>query len=334
MHFSIRSAIVTFCPVFVAVCISPASMVAADDLFSDIAMESVFRAEKDATSSAPLTAEVVDDGQRVTGAGSLSRVLETAGLQPKKIDSTVVSVTLRQAGWTLPVLMSVAVDQDRLDIVMLLTEIGEENDWDTTRLTRLFAANAEESTLFFALSNSRKRIELRRSMSNRMITPKGLKDELLKMAMVAETYEDTWSNVVKRAESESSNEPDSSLPSQTDAVVKNIEETSSDDQTPTQPTVSSASSGLTLVGRWSASLASGEAFAIQIVKDGKFQLVVAKSGKTTISKGTASRSGNQLTLAETNGTKIVGTVQQSTADAFSLAIGGNASATLNFKRAK
>ena len=133
MRLSISSAILTLCPVFVAACISPASMVVAEDLFSDIAMESVFRAEKVAPSATAITDDVVEQVQRVTGAGSLSRVLEDAGLQPKKIDQSVVSVTLRQAGWSLPVLMSVAVDQDRLDMVMLLTEIGEKNEWDTTR---------------------------------------------------------------------------------------------------------------------------------------------------------------------------------------------------------
>ena len=169
-----------------------------------------------------------------------------------------------------------------------------------------------------------------------MITPTMLKEELLKMAMVAETYEDTWSNVVKRADAAavSSTASDSSLPSKTDAVANSTGEPSNVTETPTQPSASTAASALTLVGRWSASLASGEAFAVQIGKDGKFQLVIAKSGKTKVSSGTASRSGNQLTLAEANGTKIVGTVQQTTADAFSLVIGANAATTLNFKRAK
>ena len=336
MCISIRFAIATLCTVFVAVCLSPLSMVLADDLFSDVAMESVFRAEKDADSSVPTADATVDGAQRVTGAGSLANMLERAGFKPKKMDQSIVSVTIRRAGWSLPVLMSVAVDQDRLDMVMLLSEIGDESEWDTTRLTQLFAANADESTLFFALNRSRKRVELRRTMSNRSLTPVLIKAEISKMAMVAETYEDAWSNVIKRPAEpavKSTNADSSSnagtQPSQP-AVVENTSTNTATNPASTQPNAT----GFTLVGRWSTTLASGEALAVQIATDGTFQMVVAKSGKTTVSKGMASRAGDQLTLAESSGTKIVGTYRQTTADAFSLRIGGNASATLNFQRAK
>lgn len=321
MRISIRTTIL--CPVLLATCLSSLSVVEADDLFSEIAMESVFRVENDASA---VSAEVaIDERQRVTGAGSLANVLEKSGFTSKKVDQRTVSVTIRQAGRSLPLLMSVAVDQDRLDIVMLLSEIQENGEWDTSRLTELFAANAEESTVFFAFSQSRKRIELRRTMSNRSLTPTQLKAEILKMAMVAETYEDAWSNVVNSSAEPTENATQSDSPIETGT-------------TPSQPSTvvnkSATSNGMTLVGRWSATMPGGDALAVQIAKEGKFQMVIVKAGKSTVSNGTASRSGDQLTFAESNGTKIVGTFRQTTTDAFSLILGGNSSATLNFKRAK
>tara|TARA_R110002049_G_scaffold2750_5_gene22045 strand:- start:287 stop:1315 length:1029 start_codon:yes stop_codon:yes gene_type:complete len=342
MRFSIRLAVAALCPFMLAAGSSLRSTVSADDLFSDVALESVFQAENDSSLGTALSADLAGGTQRVTGAGSLARVLESAGLQPKKLERSVVSVTIRQAGWSLPVLMSVAVDQDRLDMVMLLTEISDNSEWDTSRLTRLFAANAEESTVFFALSKSRQRIELRRSMSNRMITPARLKDELMKMALVAETYEDTWANVAKNQSADSTEASDSlaSKVGQPAAAPTGNSDSASSAATTTDvaaqpdPAPQADAARMTLVGRWSASLASGEAFAVQIARDGKFQLVIAKSGKTTVSSGTATRDGNQLTLVDTKGVKIAGTVTQPTPDTFALMVGGNASVTLNFKRAK
>ena len=307
-----------FAGVFFAIYVTFLSVntsVLGDDLFSDVAIESVFRSEAAASEVSYSKDDLVADSIRVTGAGSLMRVLDEAGLQPTKVERHVVSVAVVQGGLSLPVLMSVVVDQDRLDMVMLLSELGDQIEWDTQRLAKLLTANAEEGTVFFSLGDSSKRIELRRSMSNRLITPGLMKEELRKMLRVAETYEDTWSNVAKDGSS----------------VAKHNGETQAATPSSDRP---NGSTSLTLVGRWSAAIASGEALAVQIARDGKFQMVVVKAGKTTVSTGTAQRTGNTLTLTDTNGTKIEGTVKQTTADSFELAIGGNQSATLNFKRAE
>ena len=352
MRLSISSALSTLIPVVFATCFTPASSVLADDLFSGVALEAVFENGNDSSDSNSSTNDNSNRTQRVTGAGSLVRVLDSAGLAATKVDRSVVSVTLRQAGLSLPVLMSVAVEENRLDMVMLLAEFNDDSDWDTARLAQLFTANSEESTLFFAISKTRRRVELRRSMSNRWITPAVLKEELNKMALVAETYEDTWSNVAINesktdknvAESKSQTQesttiaaPNSQNQASTTAGV-GATTTAPAQSAPTQSAPAKPPTGqparLTLVGQWSASLSTGEAFAVMIARSGQFQLVHVKSGKTTVSKGTAARSGNQLTLTDTSGTIISGTVTQTRADAFSLAIGGNAAAALQFKRAK
>jgi hypothetical protein len=92
-----------------------------------------------------------------------------------------------------------------------------------------------------------------------------------------------------------------------------------------------------LVGRWSASIGKDQAFAIQIDSGGRFRLVHLKSGKSTVSKGKATRSGDRLTLAGDDRIKLNCTVSWRAADRFQLAINdakGKPTVTLDFKKQK
>ena len=80
-----------------------------------------------------------------------------------------------------------------------------------------------------------------------------------------------------------------------------------------------------------------KSFAIAMTRDSKFQLVHLKSGKPTISKGKATRTGNRLTLAGDGSITLNCQVQQTTADKFRLTIlnaQGKATVNLDFKKAK
>ena len=71
--------------------------------------------------------------------------------------------------------------------------------------------------------------------------------------------------------------------------------------------------------------------------DSKFQLVHLKSGKPTISKGTATQSGNRLTLTGDSGAKLNCLLEQTSADKFQLSILNSkdtAAVKLEFKKAK
>ena len=105
-------------------------------------------------------------------------------------------------------------------------------------------------------------------------------------------------------------------------------------QQPAQKPV--AKQAFSMVGSWTASLGN-DAFAIKLTSDSKFQLVHIKSGKSTISKGKVTRSGNQMTLAGDDGTTLRCSVAQTTSDRFQLAIAGgkgSKATTLTFKKAK
>jgi len=89
------------------------------------------------------------------------------------------------------------------------------------------------------------------------------------------------------------------------------------------------------VGRWSASLSSGEAFAIQFDDAGRFALVHLKSGKSTKSTGKAVRTGDNLVLQGDTGTKLNCTLAWSNATAFRLTLNdanGKATVKIDFKK--
>jgi hypothetical protein len=186
------------------------------------------------------------------------------------------------------------------------------------------AANSAESPASFGWSESRQRIELRRSISNRGVTVISLRRSLSDLALVAEAYEDAWSKIAVRQKPPRAESPAAAeATDQTDADASGEAKAAEDSQPD-------------LVGRWSASLGGGEAFAIELHSDAAFQLVHAKADKTTSSKGTFKRSGNRLTLTDTEGTKLEGTVRQESADAFDFSItsgDGNVLRTIRFKKA-
>jgi hypothetical protein len=70
-------------------------------------------------------------------------------------------------------------------------------------------------------------------------------------------------------------------------------------------------------GRWSASRASYEAFAILFDANGAFVLVSVRDGKQAKSSGKFSVSGSELTLESTDGTRLYGTFQLKSASEFS-----------------
>jgi hypothetical protein len=281
----------------------PVAMLRGDEgLFSEVAMESVF--EKSASIN-PTAASKNATGKfdRITGVSSLIQALGAAGFEASE-ENGRAAFDLNHASWRFPVSIGVLVDQDRIDCEMSLVKIGDSGQVTTPTLLSLLAAGDRRGTSF-AYNPKAKMIQVRASLSNRSITADQLKAKLLHMASVAEKHSEIWSKLKGQSKSESV----STKPKQ----------------------------DLSLVGRWSASIASGEAFAIEISSDAKFQLVHLKSGKSTVSKGKATLSGNELKLVGDSDLTLNGTVTQSSGDAFSLAINdakGNVAVTLDFKKAK
>jgi hypothetical protein len=276
---------------------------AEEGLFSEVAMESVF--EK----PAPVTKRVASQSnaaklERITGVSSLILALKAAGMDPQE-QSGRATFELDHDGWSFPVSIGVQIEQDRIDCELSLIKISDNTTVKTQTLLSLLASGGTRGASF-AYDREEKLILLRASLSNRSITASQLKADLVHLATVAGQHSDVWLSLKAETKNDS-------------------------------PTTNSPQQKLSLIGRWSAALKSGEVFAIQIASDSKFQLVHLKSGKSTISKGKATRSGAQLKLVGDNNVTLNCTVTQTTSDAFQLAVKdakGNVAVTLNFKKAK
>jgi hypothetical protein len=242
--------------------------------------------------------------ERITGVSSLILALKAAGMDPQEQNGRA-TFELDHDGWSFPVSIGVQIEQDRIDCELSLIKIGDNALIKTQTLLSLLASGDTRGASF-AYDREEKLILLRASLSNRSITASQLKADLVHLATVAGQHSNVWLSLKAETKNDS---PETSSPQQK----------------------------LSLIGRWSAAQKSGEAFAIQIASDSKFQLIHLKSGKSTISKGKATRSGAQLKLVGDDNVTLNCTVTQTTSDAFQLAVKdakGNVAVTLNFKKAK
>lgn len=291
---------------------------AEEGLFSEVAMESVF-AQPAASAPSVASKGTIQKLDRITSVSSLIEALKSVELEPRE-EKGRAKIDVEHAGWKFPVSLAVEVDQDRIVCEMSLAVIDDSAAGTETLLDLLSLGNSIDGA-FFAYDRDKKLIQLRSSFTNRSITASQLKADLLKLAGFAEKHSDVWSKLKTKSKSKTK-----------------AKTGSSDTTNPSNPSPSkSAPQKLSLVGRWTASLSSGESFAIQMTSDSKFQLVHLRSGKSTISKGTATRSADRLTLTGDDAVTLNCRVEQTLADKFRLTIlntKGNAAVTLDFKKAK
>ena len=287
-----------------------------DGLFSEVAMEAVFEKKTKTTAE---TAEIsaTDTLVRITGTDSLLGALKSAGLEANE-DGEKVSIQLRQGRWNLPLSMVVRVDQDRILNSVSLAKL-EKVPASSEQLLKLLTAGDATDNMFFAYNDQSKFIVLRSSLSNRSVTPNQLRKHLQDLATMAENHADSWSALGKTAKTGPKTAPKTA-------------------QNTTQNTTQKATAKPTfsMLGSWTAALGK-DAFAIKLTSDSKFQLVHIKNGKSTVSKGKVSRSGNSMTLAGDDGNTLRFTVAQTAANQFQLAItgaNGKTGTKLNFKKAK
>jgi hypothetical protein len=285
-----------------------AAVPAEEGLFSEVAMESVFEKQAPATKKVASQSDAAKL-ERITGVSSLILALKAAGMDPQEQNGRA-TFELNHDSWSFPVSIGVQIEQDRIDCELSLIKIGDNALIKTQTLLSLLASGDTRGASF-AYDREEKLILLRASLSNRSITASQLKADLVHLATVAGQHSNVWLSLKA--------------------------ETKNDSPQTNSPQTNSPQQKLSLIGRWSAALKSGEAFAIQIASDSKFQLIHLKSGKSTVSKGKATRSGAQLKLVGDDNVTLNCTVTQTTSDAFQLAVKdakGNVAVTLNFKKAK
>ena len=310
-----------FCFAFAMLAASFASHAfSGDDLYSEVALEKAFISAPQ--NDADDVDKVVSAKNRVVGKGTLAKLLIDAGYDAKKEDGNTVSTIVRHKQLEFTAYLSLVVHDDRLVIRMPVTTINDKTKLSPSKLLELLAIGQEEEDIFCAYSADQSQIELRHIMNNRGVTPNAITEALSGLALAAETHQEKWDEMgeSKVFSTETPTSPSDLIP-------------------PTTPlkTTAPEKPKLTLTGTWTASLGKDEAFAIELKTDSTFRLVHLKSGKSTISEGKAKRSGNQLSLAGKDGITITGTVSQTSANEFELAISGadgKLALSLRFKSAR
>lgn len=286
---------------------SAAAFSAENELFSRVRPGSVFAAPSpsEAGPSAPETGG--ESPQTIIEAGQLSDLLRRAGFEPKMVGARAVSVKQKLEPWSFPVVVTLSADQRHLQLVLLLAEIEDPKRLTSERLLALMNASRRHAPSFYAYSSERKRLELFHTVQNRGLTSVQLRDEITRLAELARQSEALW------RPSGGSQAGDGSKP-------------------PSPAATDGAGGGATeLVGRWSASRSSKEAFALQLNRDGSFVLVYVRDGKQSRSQGSFTRSGSSLQLRARNLT-LSGTLSQVSSRQFTLQL-ENAPKPLTFKRA-
>ncbi len=284
-----------------------------DELFSQVAMESVF--EKNTESATrEIAAKPAESKkiERITGVSGLVQILKGAELEPTSAGNRV-TVKLESAGWVFPISFAVDVQRERILCDLSLVEIQTEATIDRQTMLQLMAAGDPSQSAFFAFDPTEKVIQLRTSLSNRNVTAAGFARDLQQLARFAESKSKIWAGLGKQ--------PVSEQEAKSGTIAKSSE--------------AGQKADFSLDGRWSASVASGEAFAVQFDASGRFALIHLKAGKSTKSVGKAIRDGESLVLEGDTGTKLKGSLTWADAKSFQLAIldaAGKATVKLSFKK--
>ena len=260
-------------------------------------------------------------------------MLTKAGLQPKELDTRIISLNVTSGGRSLPVLMTFDDDYEQLRVVMVLSVLEENETISTDKLISLMDANRGNSSVFFAFSKKQRRIELHRIVKNQALTPTRLKEELIDLLRVAQQSRDVWASEQTEQQTPQQQEtpatPAETAP-ETQPEAKPNPAPTQNAQAQPQPRRNTLELGL--IGQWTAARSKTEAFALRLDDEGTFALVTVINGKTSQSKGTYRIDSNKLTLKDEKGTQLAGTVTLKSGKEFSFQPTG-ANNPLTFKKA-
>ncbi len=301
--------ITTFCLTLGLLCTLCGAGHAADGLFSDVSINSVFAkpgGAAPAPGGQPIAPPPGQSAPDSAGLGALAATVKLAGFEPKQVSDQIVQTKVQLDKWSFPVLISSNQQKQEVVLVVLLSLVKDETQLSSAKLLELLDASREHSPAYFAYSSKRKRIELYRTVEGQAPSAQRLKTELNRLAEIAKSTETLWNLT---------------------AVQTNKPVTTSPTALPKPAATPS------LAGKWSAAKSAKEAFAVQLTADGKYTLVHVADGKQTKSSGTFTLAGQQLTLAGSDGTKIAGNITSQSQQQFVFAPSGSKAAPLTFKRA-
>ena len=318
--------------------IALATSARADDLFSRVSLDSPFASGSKSsgpTASGEKSAPS-DRAQKILNGDHLAEMLRDADLDPKVEGDDFVSFKFKHQRWDFPVAMNLTDHNSRLWIVFVLTKLEGGKQLKTEQLAGLLGANRDLRPAMFTMADSGKRIELYLALPNDQISPKVLRDNLQTLAGVAEQTAGLW-EVSSAATGTTSGKPNGqNRPAQTEVPNSPPPVASTKTVPNSPPPVSSAPSAASgLMGKWSAAMGEKDAIALLMKADGSFVMVQVKDGKQGRSTGNFTFASSTLTLTGSDGTKIAGSVTQTSDKAFDFTPqnGTTKSGKLSFKKA-
>ena len=319
-----------------------------NDLYTDVQAGSVFSAGD--SSKGTESTETPRITRRITSLEQLAQLVRDASFDPKTTAGRSVTTLKSLEPWLFPVSVTLSDDEQHLQICVALGAIADKQKTEASKLLALLEANKRRKAAKFGFNTERSRTELLGQLRNDGVTAELLRDEINRLALVAKESEFLWQIEPARLQAKTDSDltiPESAVrievvppvafsangaasPAAGDATTITDSGTVASTSPPTGPAASivtpavtpSPASGTAIqssafTGRWSASRAANEAFAILFGADGSFVLISIKDSKQARSSGKFSVSGSQLTLEATDGTRLNGTVQMKSATEFS-----------------
>jgi len=282
-----------------AACVSLNAIGQQDDLFSTVRASSVF--SEGQTSSATGSA----GSSRLTSAEELVQALQAADFTTTLTGDGTATTTKTLDSWQFPVLVKIADEEQDLLITIGLRAVKDPQKLSASRLLRLLEGNQKAIRASFVFNREQGRLELRGQVRNAGENHRVLREEINRLAILARDNETLWN-----LDEESGGRP----MDVTSSVVLEALKLSpaavanpwiADSSSPRSADLSLAS----LLGRWSASRTTTEAFAVQFNADSTFVLVSVVGGKQSRSSGRFGLQNNQLSLDGSDGTKMIAVVK-------------------------
>ncbi len=296
---------------------SPPSALA-DDLFSSIPIDTVFAPKSgDSSPSRARPDEKSERIQRVLNITQLTDILRDAGLEPEA-DEAAVLVKLQHARWTFPIVLGLDESQERIVMLVRLADLAGKPALSSDRLLALLGAGREMRPASFTYSDKNKRVEMLMTIENDAISPRMLREELRKLAQLAESTAGLWDVSAATTSSSPGAASAGTKPAGQNLTINTSVKSGAAPVAGAQATSSPPIAG-SLLGKWSAARSQKEAFAIQLNGDNTFVLVYIKDGKQNRSSGKFTLAGSQLTLTGSDGTEFSGGVSGVTAKSFEFA---------------
>src|SRR5262245_27591407 len=171
----------------------------ADDLFSSVPIDSVFNPPSASTTPTPARPDDKSERiQRVLNITQLTDILRDAGLEPEAEEASVL-VKLQHARWTFAVVLGLDEQREQIVLIMRLVDLAGKPALSSDRLLAMMSASRELRPAFFSYSDKNKRVELILGIANDAISPRLLRDEIRRLAQMAEGTAGLWETQVANA---------------------------------------------------------------------------------------------------------------------------------------